>query len=136
MRYDPARVSFEQLLAVGMKHDCASSVYPVNEAQRAIVAKHEKVVDRGAPKEIRLEGLKYYLAKTPWRHVPMTEWQAVRLNARLAKKQPLKEQELFSRQQLGILGLAKLVPDGGWPVAVGVPIDQAFRAVKKLMKDG
>ncbi|MGE3175590.1 MAG: hypothetical protein AB7O97_23400 [Planctomycetota bacterium] len=39
---------------------------------------------RGAPGAIRVDDSKYHLARTPWRHVPMTRWQQTRANALLA----------------------------------------------------
>ena len=60
---------------------------------------------------------KYYLAQSPLKFVPMTELQAMRVNAELgAKKDGLG---WLSPRQKELLVAIQKSPDAGWPVALG-----------------
>ena len=66
---------------------------------------------------------KYYLLQTPMRHVPMTELQAVRINAVVKGEGGLaRARKLLSPRQVGALETIQADPKADWPKLVGVDV--------------
>lgn len=126
--YDPAVLPFADLLAHGVHAECAQLVWTTTADQAK--AAHAAVGDRAhalaaAPRPDKEP--KYYLLQTDWRHVPMTPAQAARCNAALAPDS--KDHDLarwLSPRQLALHARIAAAPDAKWPLAVDVPIAEAW----------
>ena len=118
VEFNPRQLTFATLLekARGMK--CADTVYTHGQEQQKAAAK--LVGEQAEPlnQSVRPDkDPKYYLAQSPLKFVPMTELQAMRINAELgAKKDGLG---WLSPRQKELLVAIQKSPDAGWPVALG-----------------
>jgi hypothetical protein len=127
--FDPKVASFEGLLERGVRSDCAQQVWTTTPRQfEAATAKlgakaHRLDADPRPDKEP-----KYYLLKSAYRHVPMTAAQASRCNAALAPgaKNSVRPEHWLSPRQQAWLKSVEQAPTGDWPIAVDVPITEAW----------
>ncbi|MCA8954083.1 MAG: hypothetical protein KDE27_31535 [Planctomycetes bacterium] len=130
--FDPAALSFAELLAAGREHDCARLAWTTTNAQFELA--RTKLGD-GAKRlttEPRADREpKYYLLQTPYRHVPMTAAQAARCNAALAPGAKVDAKRWLSPRQLRLL--ERIAADGEreWPVAIGQPIADAWARLER-----
>ena len=118
VEFNSRQITYATLLekARGMK--CADTVYTHGQDQQKTAAK--LLGERAEPlgQSVRPDKApKYYLAQTPLKFVPMTELQAMRVNAELG----IKEDGLgwLSPRQRELLVAIQASPDAGWPVALG-----------------
>lgn len=118
VQFDPATISYASLLKKAKALDCASEVFTRNEAQ------HTEARRLLGDRAIRTDDAvrpdkqpKYYLSNTPYRHVPMTQLQAARVNAALPKEED--PNRFLSPRQIKLLGIIRAHPSSTWPVAVG-----------------
>ncbi len=82
--FDPERVSYEKLLEVAIRRDCATIVATRTDQHQELAAARvgKRAVRSDAP--IRLDSEpKYYLHQSPLAELPMTEPQKMRVNATL-----------------------------------------------------
>ena len=101
LQYSPQVVSFEQLLDSAMNLNCASKVF-AHTPEQLTIAK-QKVGNKvelasGKVKDAKASDQKYYLTKTPYRHLPLTAIQATKINA-LAKTRRSPAPILSPRQK-------------------------------------
>ena len=93
LRFSPAVVSYAKLVETAMEMQCASKVFAHNDQQLKIA--RQKVGNlaaraSGTMRDAKASDQKYYLARTPLRHLPLTEIQATKLNAiSKTRKSPL-----------------------------------------------
>lgn len=110
VQYDPSIVDYSRLLATAQKFECASSVFAHNDAQmktaKAAVGEKASQVNRKM-RDAKASDQKYYLLQTPYRHLPMTELQATKLNASLVAKKPVDD--LLSPRQKALLKQIELI---------------------------
>jgi hypothetical protein len=103
LRFDARVLSYEQLLRVAAHLRCADRVHPLTPRQRS-TAQAVLGTDRIGP-SIRFradENTKYYLSRTEYRFLPMTEAQKVRVNIAVYRgSEP--EQLLSPRQRQALL---------------------------------
>ena len=85
--YDSSRLSYAALLRQASRLQCADNVFALNDQQRAIAGRvlgSKRVRPSGGfPADAGNAGnarTKYYLARTPYRFVPMTGLQQIRAN--------------------------------------------------------
>jgi len=125
VEFDPKVMSYESLLNEAKRLDCASKVFTHSTEQQQLAA---KLVGDGAipfTGTVRPdEAPKYYLANSPYRHVPMTPTQAARVNAALGLKG--NPDRFLSLRQQKILQAVQADPQGGWPVVVGAGMIEAW----------
>ena len=126
VRYDPARVSYEDLLRQAWDRKAASKVLArsAGEAQRAqaVVGRRRVKLDRGAFRASDKD-LKYSLRANPLRFVPMTEAQAAKVNSALASgDDPLR---YLSPSQRSLHASVLANPTASWRSAIGAPDLQA-----------
>lgn len=130
LQFDPKQISYVELLRAAKSHDCARKVFALDDAQ--YVEAREAVTDdalRGQGDRFRVDKEpKYYLRHSAYRHVPMTELQAMRVNAHLGKQQAMPD-GLLSPHQEQLLERVNERPGAEWPVLVGVEIMQAWAAL-------
>ena len=128
VEFDPRLMSYESLLGEAKRLDCASQVFTHGPEQQQAATK--LVGDAATPFAGKVrpdETPKYYLANSPYRHVPMTPTQASRVNAAIGLKgQPNR---FLSPRQRKILQAVQANPQGGWPVAVGQSMIEAWPKV-------
>jgi len=128
VHFDPRVMSYEQLVREARKMDCASRVYTHGEKQQRVAAKILSDAAQPLRGDVRADKVpKYYLANSVFRHVPMTETQAVRVNAALGLKKDA-ERFLSPRQRL-MLDVIVAAPNSGWPVTLGRPIGEVWAPV-------
>lgn len=100
LKYSPEVVSYDKLLDQALKLKCASKVFAHTGEQLKIarqkVGNSATAVD-GKLRNAKSSDQKYYLGKTPFRHLPLTEIQATKINA-LAKTGKSPEPLLSPRQ--------------------------------------
>lgn len=82
VEFDPRVVGYSILLSKAMERKCASSAFTRSDAQQEIAKKSLNAEAMRSDESIRPDREpKYYLSKTDYRFVPMTELQASRVNA-------------------------------------------------------
>ena len=116
--FDPKAVSFDALFGKARSMKCADKVFARTDAQLA--AARGELGDKAIRSNVDARpdrDPKYYLAQTTFRHVPMTELQAMRVNAAIpAKKDP---KHYLSPGQLRLLAAVEKSPSAAWPDAIG-----------------
>lgn len=128
LTYNPNQISYEDLI----QQKIVSHVY-THSAEQAQAANKllgdQSVSSTGA---FRLDREpKYYMSKTPYRFVPMTELQAARVNAAIGAGQS-PNQYLSSRQNQ-LLKTIQQEPNKKWIDCIGQPITQAWEQVEKIL---
>jgi hypothetical protein len=81
VEFDSSRLSYADLVRQAKKLRCAERAFPVNDDQRATAKRilgKERVLVLKVFRPDR--NTKYYLSHTPYRYLPMTEYQKVLLN--------------------------------------------------------
>lgn len=84
VQYDGARLSYSGLLRQAKSLRCADRVFPLNAAQtrtaeRILGSQRVATIERFRPDG----NIKYYLSQTPYRSVPMSDYQQVLVNRAL-----------------------------------------------------
>lgn len=135
VQYDPNVLSYEQLLNQARKMECASRVFTHNKQQQSIASRIAG--DKAKPFDgaIRPDKTpKYYLANSFYKHLPMTETQATRVNGAIgAKRDP---SQFLSPRQLSLLKVIKSNPSAAWATVVGTTdITKAWRAVSSVAQE-
>jgi Thioredoxin-like len=118
VEFDANVINFESLVGRARRLKCASRVYTRDKTQDAIAS---KIVPDGTSRlteSVRPDkNPKYYLAQTAYKHVPMTDAQACRVNAAIGEKRD--PTGYLSPRQLELLAKIKGHPSLDWPIAVG-----------------
>lgn len=128
--YDPRVVSLDALIAHADKHRCAVKVFTRSDAQQKIATRALGSRAVRTDERIRVDDNKYYLSRTPYKHVPMTAAQATRLNERVGAKKNLGD--LLSPRQRAWLDDIRTHPDAGWATAIGRDIDEAWASAASV----
>ncbi len=74
---------------------------------------------------------KYYLSKSVYRFIPMTQLQAAKVNAKIGSNR--SPDEFLSPRQLTLLDYIKKNPKKKWKSAINVELDEAWASVKNKM---
>lgn len=127
VRYDPARLPFERLLATAVDRDCATAGVWVADDGR-LAAARDAVGERA--RELTTAARpdaepKYRLLHTPFRALPLTALQATRVNARIAGGRDFDD--LLSPRQRALAARIRARPDADWPNLIGVDLEEAVR---------
>lgn len=85
VQFDSSRLSYRQLLERALRLRCADRVYPLDAGQEAAARRlvgRERIRSLDSVRQtIRWdENTKYYLSRTPYRFLPMTEYQQMLAN--------------------------------------------------------
>lgn len=130
--YDPSKINYEQLIQEAKQASCASHVYTENEEQQMTAKKIVGQNSVSTKKSFRLDREpKYYLSKTHYRYVPMTNLQAARANSLVGKgKSP---NELLSPRQVALAKKIVANPNIKWKDAIEVNFAEAWAGIEKLM---
>ncbi|MEZ5055436.1 MAG: VPGUxxT family thioredoxin-like (seleno)protein, type 2 [Saprospiraceae bacterium] len=128
--FDPRQTSFEYILKEAKTNQCASKVFSDNPEHQQ--AAKSVLGNSAAGKEGNFRPdrePKYYLGKTVYRYVPMTQLQAARVNSLIAKgKSPYS---VLSPRQIDLAEKAKTLNTANWPIAINVDIMEAWNALPK-----
>ena len=124
--FDPRTVAYETLLAHAIDNECAIRVFTRSDNHYEIAMQEigERAVRSDQPIRI-VEDQQYYLGRTELRYVPMTRTQATRVNADVSDAE-----RWLSPRQLELLRDAKRNPDPNRPVVMGLPLAEAWAAVR------
>jgi len=123
--YDPAAISFEEVVRNGKQARCADRVYAHDEAQAE--AATTVVADGAVSKKssFRLDRQpKYYLSKTHYRAVPMTATQAARANALIGSGR--SPERVLSPRQNALAKKYEQLPEAKWENRIGENIEKAW----------
>ncbi len=133
VRFDPTRIPYEELLRRAKAMECATTVYTRSNSQQRIAARVHPDAAKRTDEPIRIDRApKYWLSRTPIRHVPMTELQAGRVNAAIGnEKDPVA---LLSSSQRDLLEILLKNPDAEWANAIGVRLDTAWPAALEIAR--
>lgn len=136
VEYAPSIVKFGKLRErVSLLHG-ATSIYartPEQERSTASGPKDKLTVKKSSEPIKPDSAPKYYLSNTEYRHVPMTELQACRVNAALGRGAAGGDASRYlSPRQVELLNMVKAKPDAGWPNVVGTDIAAAWKSVDAI----
>jgi len=113
VKYDPEVIQYKKLLQEANQASCADHVYTEEKAQvkatESVIGKG-KASDTGKFRQDREP--KYYLGKTVYRFVPMTQLQAVKVNSMIGQRKV--PDALLSPRQLALLQQIQAKPNGQW----------------------
>jgi len=113
VKFDPDRIAYKNLLKSANQASCASHVF-TDDATQAKAS--ESVMGKGAASDTgkfrQDREPKYYLGKTVYRFVPMTQLQAVKVNSLIGQRQ--LPDALLSPRQLALLKTIQANPNGQW----------------------
>ncbi|MHC5065940.1 MAG: hypothetical protein ACYTG5_18420 [Planctomycetota bacterium] len=131
LRFDPNEIPYAELLRAAQSHDCARQVFALGDEQLETARKAvgESAITARLDQFRVDQEPKYYLRQSAYRHVPMTELQAMRINAALGKRQQV-DADLLSPGQKLILKEVSNKDEQKWPVLVGVDVAEAWAAMR------
>ncbi len=130
VEFDPEVVSYEALLAEATRRGCAERVFPRTDQQE--LAAREVAGDavlRTAEAIRPDDDTKYYLKRTPLRHLPLTPLQAARANGHVQGGLP---PGLLSPSQEELLRKIEAAPDAGWPESLDLELLEAWAAARAV----
>jgi hypothetical protein len=122
VEYNPAMIELDDMIAFGQRGSCADRMYTHDAGQTATAAEvmgNSKVATSKTFRQDREP--KYYLSKTHYRAVPMTDLQATRANSLLGRgKSP---DTVLSPRQIQYAESIKGSSDSKLKNLIGKPID-------------
>jgi hypothetical protein len=134
VEFNPRALPYDKLLDQAMQAGCATRAFTRDDRQQAAAARRLGGSAVRSKEAIRPDREpKYYLSKTPLRHLPMTPVQAARVNAALGRNG--QAEGFLSPRQLELLGKISRHPKGRWPDAIGVTdLPAAWRAAQDVAR--
>ena len=130
VKYNPVLISYENLVEEAKQASCASHVYTENKTQTS--AAQIVVGENGVSKKSKFrldKEPKYYLSKSVYRYVPMTQFQATKVNVKIGNGQ--SPDEYLSPRQLELLSFIKRSPKKRWKSAINVDLIKAWGKIEK-----
>ncbi len=133
VEYNPAVLQYEELVRQAEKVSCASHVFTESSEQEKAAG---KVVASNAisPKRTYRPDRepKYYLSKTHWKYVPMTELQAVKANSLVGQRQ--SPESVLSHRQIELGEFISKNKNKKWKDLIGVDIMAGWAVIEKEKK--
>jgi hypothetical protein len=125
VRYDPKVLDYRKLAELAHSEECATLAFAADAAQAKTASKVfgervRQIEGRVTPDKEP----KYYLSKSPFAYLPMTELQAVRINASLQHD----PERFLSPRQRELLAVIREHTKASWPSAIGVDLRPAWDA--------
>jgi len=128
VNYNPNIISFDDLAEKAKNARCNSHVY-TNDASEKVIAK--KVVGESSisnESKFRLDkDVKYYLSRTHYRFVPMTEMQAAKVNSQIGAGKSFAN--YLSPRQIALAKKIKTNPKMEWESAINVDFVKAWNKI-------
>lgn len=113
VKYDPDVIQYKKLLKEANQASCADHVYTEEKTQ---IKTTESIIGKGKASNMgkfrQDREPKYYLSKTVYRFVPMTQLQAVKVNSMIGQRKV--PDALLSPKQLILLKQIQSNPNGQW----------------------
>ena len=133
VKFDPEVIDYKKLVGEAQKAQCASHIYTNNNQQ---IKEAEKIAGKGSAspeKHFRLDSTpKYYLSKTIYRFVPMTQLQAAKVNSLIGSgKSP---SSILSPRQLALAAHIQANPKKRWKNAINEDLVEAWKGLENLDK--
>lgn len=132
VEFDPNKISFETLLEKANKSGCASHVFADDKEQ---LNKSEALVGNSSSSKkgkFRMDREpKYYLSKTVYQYIPMTQLQAARANSLIGNGS--LPNEVLSPRQIALAKTLQKKKKGKLSSAVNVDIQKAWEALAENM---
>lgn len=132
VKYNPAVIEYQNLLEASNKAQCASHVYTENDKQ---IKDTKKVLgEQGVSKTGHFrqdKDPKYYLGRTEYRYIPMTQLQAVKVNSQIGRGQ--SPNALLSPRQLEILTAVQANPKKKWKEMINEDFIKGWELVSKTI---
>lgn len=128
VKFDPEKIAYKNLLESANQASCASHVYTDDKNQAKVSEQlfgNGKASDLGKFRPDREP--KYYLGKTVYRFVPMTQLQAVKVNSLIGQRQ--LPDALLSPRQLALLKKIQTNPNGQWKDRINEDFVSAWQEV-------
>ena len=117
LEFDPAVVGYKDLIGKVLKLQCAGTVFTRNDEQDKTAKTIAKNVEHSDKAITPDKELKYYLSKSTWRFVPMTEAQACR--ALLPLSEGKNPAAYLSPRQIALHDFIEKNLKGGWKSVIG-----------------
>jgi len=111
VKYNPILISHKELVEEAENSSC-------------------RVVDKTSKFRMDREP-KYYLSKSIYRFIPMTQLQAAKVNAKIGSH--LSPDEFLSPRQLSLLTSIKKNPKKKWKSAINVDLNEGWNKVERMM---
>jgi len=132
VEFDPKKISYETLLKKANKSGCASHVFVEDSKQ---LKKTEAIVGKSSSSEkgdFRLDREpKFYLSKTVYQYVPMTQLQAARANSLVGNG--ALPNEVLSPRQVALIKAIQANKKVKLKSAINVDIQKAWEGIEKIM---
>lgn len=131
VKYNPVIISYEELVQEANQASCASHVFTDNSQETKMA---EKIVGKNAASKksrFRLDREpKYYLSKSIYRYIPMTQYQATKVNVKIGNRQ--SPDEYLSPRQLELLSYIQKHPKKKWKNMINVDLTDAWKKIEKV----
>jgi hypothetical protein len=131
--FDPSILSYETLLNKAKKSSCAAHVYTRN-ADQELTAQQQLPNSSISPiSQFKSDkDPKFYLSKTVYKHVPMTELQSVKANSQIGE---MNEPDiLLSPRQISLAKYFRAHPGKKFPSAINEDLTAAWKKVGHYLK--
>lgn len=129
VEFDAQVISYEKLVRAAVAAECAIPVFTRSDAQQEIAGKLVGEKARRNDQKIKVDNdLKYYLAQTALKHLPMTSLQAARINALL--KDPRHRTYLAPSQRVW-LDFIEDHPEAEWKKLIGIDLVDAWKMLEE-----
>lgn len=131
VKYDPEIIAFDELLVGANRASCADYVF-TNDGQQ--IESSKELLGKGKtqkPGKFRQDkDPKYYLGRTIYRFIPMTQLQAAKVNSHIG--QGRIPNEFLSPRQLNLLQTVESNPNKRWEDAINRDIEDAWENIASI----
>lgn len=125
LEFNPEVIAFEDILSKAQTSHCADYVYAENEEQKMAAKKVVSDNKVTSTSKFRLDKEpKYYLSKTHYQYVPMTDLQATKANVLVGKRQ--SPNAVLSPKQVELANFIAKNQNLGWKNAINVDFKKAW----------
>jgi len=132
IEYDPTQIDFETVLHKANRAGSADRVFAENAKQEKssnIIVGNSSVSEKG---DFRLDREpKYFLSKTVYQYIPMTQIQATKANSLVGQGQ--LPNEVLSPRQIELVEQIRSKKKVEWKSAINVDIQKAWEEVGELL---
>lgn len=135
VEYVPSVLSFKSLRERLASMSCATRIYArdAEQASSKPSGANDSLSVKRSDEAVRLDAVqKHHLSHTTFKHVPMTELQASRLNASIARR--AQHHDVLSPRQIDAHAAVEAHPNAAWPVLIGVDLAKAWEQFESVRR--